>query len=115
MAAMKRATCARLKNQLRAALRRPRNCSNASMASGAVRSIRSSRNTRTDRPQLLSRLCCIRQVVERRDNVLGKCVGKRRALMGVAYKTDATARQVGETIRCRQNAHAGTKARLRKH
>ncbi len=48
--------------------------------------------------RLLGRLHRFRQVIERQDDVLGQCVGERRAFMGVAHQADMAARQFRETI-----------------
>src|SRR5215470_13620822 len=117
MVVTRRAICGRSRNRSPAASPRLKNCWKSSMASGTIRSIRSSTNTLIDCPagELLRSLRSLRQVVEGRNDVLGKCIGQRRAFVGIANKADAAARQIRETIGSRKHAHARTKSGFRQH
>ena len=65
--------------------------------------------------ELLRRSCGLRQVVERRDDVLGQRIGQRIALVRIAHQPDAAGRQLGEAVRGREHAHAGPQSRFREH
>src|SRR5215467_3733370 len=117
MAGTRRATCGRWRNPLPAALHQPQNSSRNSTVNGTIRSSRSSTNTPTDflAAKLLRRLRGFRQVIERRNDVLGKRVGERRAFVSIANKADTATRQIRKTIGCRKHAHARTQPGFRQH
>ena len=55
--------------------------------------------------QLLRGPCRFRQVIQRRDDVLGERVGERIALVRIAHEADAARRKLRESICRRQHAH----------
>src|SRR5262245_10027677 len=92
--------------------RRPRNCWKNTKGRGPDRSIRSTRNTPSEPGGSFRRLCRIRQVIERRDDVFGERVGERGAFVRIAHEADAAGRQFGESFGRVEYAHAGAKTRF---
>ena len=62
---------------------------------------------------LFRRLRRFRQVVERRNDVLGQRVGERRAFMRIAHEADAAIGQFRKAVGGRQHAHARPQRRFR--